>query len=123
MLRIAIATAALALVGAAGPAHAAGDPIKGESSYGGRCGACHSLERNRIGPMHKGVFGRPAGSAAGFTYSDAVAASDIVWTDETLDAWLTNPEAVIPGQRMFFRLSSATDRADIIAFLKQQSEQ
>ena len=73
--------------------------------------------------MHKGVFGRPAGSAAGFTYSDAVAASDIVWTDETLDAWLTNPEAVIPGQRMFFRLSSAADRADIIAFLKQQSEQ
>jgi len=64
---------------------------------------------------------RKAGSAAGFNYSPAVKNSAVVWEEKTLDAWLTNPQALIPGQKMNFRIATAEDRADIIAYLRQQS--
>ncbi len=102
------------------PAHAA-DPAHGQELYESRCGGCHSLDSNRVGPAHRGVFGRKAGTAPGFNYSPAVKSSGVVWDDRTLDAWLTNPQALIPGQRMNFRVATAEDRADIIAYLRQQS--
>ena len=102
-------------------AGAAGDPARGKEAYQARCGACHSLDANRVGPMHRGVFGREAGSAAGYLYSTALLGSQIVWSDDTLDLWLANPESVIPGQRMNFRIGDARTRANIIAYLKQQS--
>ncbi len=71
--------------------------------------------------MHRGVYGRKAGSVAAFNYSPAVKNSSVVWADDTLNKWLTNPQDVIPGQRMNFRVSTAEDRADIIAFLKKES--
>ena len=45
-------------------------------------------------------------------------ASRIVWSEKTLNAWLTNPEKLIPGQRMGYSVTEADDRADLIAYLK-----
>ena len=114
---------ALLLIAVSIPWSAAGDsnPERGAELYESRCTACHSLDANRIGPKHRGVFGGRAGSVDGYRYSKAVAASDIRWNEGTLDRWLTNPESLIPGQRMGFRVPSARDRADIIAFLKRES--
>jgi len=119
MLRRAILAVALGIATAA-PA-AAGDAVHGKELYESRCGGCHSLDANRVGPAHRGVYGRKAGSAPNFNYSSAVKSSTVVWQEKTLDAWLTNPQALIPGQRMNFRVAAAEDRADIIAYLRQQS--
>ena len=120
MLRRAILAAAFAIAAAAAPA-VAGDAVHGKELYESRCGACHSLDANRVGPAHRGVYGRTAGTAANFSYSTAVKNSGVVWQENTLDAWLTNPQALIPGQRMNFRVATAEDRADIIAYLREQS--
>jgi cytochrome c len=100
---------------------AAADAGRGQELYESRCGGCHSLDANRVGPAHRGVFGRKAGSAPNFGYSPAVKNSTVVWQERTLDAWLTNPQALIPGQRMNFRVALPEDRADIISYLRQQS--
>lgn len=102
-------------------AHAAGDATRGESLYEARCGGCHSLDDNRVGPMHRGVFGRKAGSVPNFNYSKAVGNSKIVWDERLLNQWLNNPEKLIPGQRMGYQLSSEADRADVIAYLRRES--
>ena len=113
--------AVAALLLAASAAQAGGDPVRGQALYESRCIACHSLDANRTGPMHRGVYGRKAGSVARFGYSPAVKASAIVWDATTLDRWLTDPQKLIPGQRMNFRVALPEDRADIIAYLKQTS--
>jgi len=116
---LAAALGLLLLAGQAGHA-AAGDPARGEALYKG-CKDCHSIESNDVGPMHKGVVGRTAGTVAGYDYSPALKQSKIVWTEDNLDKWLTNPEALVPGTKMFFDVESPQDRADIIAFLKQRA--
>ena len=103
------------------PVYAAGDAAHGEQLYEARCTACHSLDANRVGPMHRGVFARKAGSVPDFDYSPAVKKSKIVWTEKTLDQWLTNPEKLITGQKMSLQVSDAADRTDLIAFLKRES--
>ena len=115
------ATSLAALALAAAVPAAAADASRGQELYESRCGGCHSLDANRVGPAHRGVYGRKAGSAPNFSYSTAVKSSTVVWEERALDAWLTNPQAVIPGQRMNFRVALAEDRADIIAYLRQQS--
>lgn len=99
----------------------AGDTGRGAAVYAANCGSCHSLDANRVGPAHRGVYGRKAGSAPGYDYSAAVRSSRILWTAATLDRWLQNPRAVIPGTKMAFRLTDAQKRADVIAFLRLQS--
>jgi cytochrome c len=91
--------------------------LRGQQAYESRCGGCHSVAADRIGPRHAGVFGRRAGSVPGFDYSPALATSSIVWTAEALDRWLANPEVLVPGQRMGYRLADAAARADVIAYL------
>jgi cytochrome c len=115
--------AALALAGASfiAPPTFAADAARGGELYETRCFGCHSLDANRIGPMHRGVFGRKAGAIADFSYSSAVKNSAVVWDETTLERWLTNPSAVIPGTRMTFRVATPEDRADIVAFLKKES--
>jgi cytochrome c len=121
-MHITILVAALFLSTAASNlVHAAGDATRGEQLYESRCMACHSLDANRVGPMHRGVYGRKAGSVPDFAYSVALTSSPIVWSDTTLNRWLTDPEALIPGQRMNIRVLSADDRADLIAFLRRES--
>jgi cytochrome c len=95
--------------------------MRGQEIYESRCVACHSPDANRVGPMHRGVFGRKAGAVAEFNYSPAVKNAAIVWDESTLERWLTNTQAVIPGTRMNFRVANAEDRADIIAYLKKES--
>lgn len=98
-------------------AWAVGDVERGQQAYEARCGGCHSVEADRIGPRHAGIVGRRAGSVAGFAYSDALRESGITWDAALLDRWLTDPEALVPGQRMGYRLGDAQARADIVAYL------
>lgn len=101
--------------GAAAPA---GDPARGEQVYA-RCMACHSLEENRVGPRHCGLFGRHAGRAPGFSYSPAMRRSRIVWNEKTLDRFLTDPQKYVPGTAMVFSgVPDPAERADLIAWLK-----
>ena len=100
---------------------AAGDAEHGQQLYESRCVACHSVDQNRVGPAHQGVFGRRAGLAPGYEYSKALKTTKIVWSEKTLDAWLSNPERTIPGQKMGFSVTDATDRTDLIAYLKKIS--
>jgi cytochrome c len=114
----------LAAVGLALPvlsASAAGDAESGRALYQTRCSACHSLDYNGVGPAHRGVFGRAAAQAKGFAYSDALKSSRLVWTEESLDRWLADPEKVAPGQRMGINVPEAKDRADLIAYLKRDA--
>ncbi|NKB49404.1 MAG: c-type cytochrome [Alphaproteobacteria bacterium] len=97
------------------------DSGRGELLYESRCSVCHSLDANRVGPKHQGLHGRRAGGVEGFDYSPALQKSEVIWTDDTIDRWLENPQGFIPGQRMNIRVPKATDRADIIAYLKRQS--
>lgn len=99
----------------------AGDAARGKQLYESRCIGCHSLDENRVGPAHRGVFGRKAGSAKGYGYSPAVKAFAIVWDADTLDRWLTDPESLIPGQKMGYTVPDANDRADLIEYLRQES--
>ena len=105
------------LVLASTSAVAGGDAVRGQQVYEMRCGGCHSVETDRVGPRHAGLLGRRAGAVPGFAYSPALASSKLVWNASTLDRWLTNPEALVPGQRMGYSLSDAAQRADVIAYL------
>jgi len=98
-------------------ASAAGDAVHGAQIYK-TCGICHSFDKNGQGPRHAGVFGRTAGAVPDYQYSPALKKSGIVWNEATLDKWLTDPSALVPGTKMFYRLKSAQDRADVIEYLK-----
>jgi cytochrome c len=101
-------------------AWAAGDPVNGQKLYAARCMACHTIDASIAGPAHRGVVGRKAGSVPGFDYSPALKKSGVVWNERNLDRWLSNPETFIPGQRMFYAVPDAAERADLIAYLKTQ---
>ncbi|MGB3456764.1 MAG: cytochrome c family protein [Litorimonas sp.] len=87
-----------------------------------RCRACHTLgqgERNKVGPNLWNVFGATAGAREDFNYSAAMKASDIVWTDETMSAYIERPSDYIPGNRMSYAgLRKEQDRADLIEYLR-----
>jgi cytochrome c len=104
---------------AAFAAQAAGDAAKGEKLYV-RCQGCHSIDTNRVGPRHQGLFGRTAGSLDDYNYSDAMRASGVVWDETTLDKFLTAPRDFIKGTKMpFTGMKDPQERADLIAYLKQ----
>ena len=119
-----LATAVVLLAAAsvhavAAPERPAGDPIRGKTVYQ-VCMGCHSLDEDDVGPHHRGVVGRVAGTVPGYAYSPALRNSHIVWSPDTLDRWLTNPQALVPGVKMFFAMPSSQDRADVIAYLTEQ---
>jgi cytochrome c len=98
---------------------AEGDPARGEQIYH-RCQGCHSIDANRVGPRHAGLFGRRAGSLDDYSYSDAMRASGVIWDEATLDRFLTAPRKFIPGTKMpFAGIADPQERADLIAYLKQ----
>ena len=99
---------------------ASGDAAHGATIYQ-ECMICHSLDKNGIGPRHQGVFGRKAGSVPDYNYTAALKGSNIVWNEATLDQWLTNPQALVPGTKMMFSVDNAQDRADVISFLKEKA--
>jgi cytochrome c len=90
----------------------------GAALYEKHCADCHSPDVHRAGPAHRGVFGRRVGQAPGFDYSPALKASTLVWDAKTLEAWLRDPEKLIPGQQMFVQIDDPTERKDLIAFLR-----
>ena len=115
--------AAVALTAAmitCGLARAEGDANRGEQIYHS-CQDCHSFDDNEVGPLHRGVVGRKAGSVVGYNYSAALRNSNIVWTADALDQWLTNPSKLVPGTKMFFRLNKPEDRADVIKYLEERA--
>jgi cytochrome c len=90
------------------------------------CAACHTIgagEPDKVGPNLHGVIGAKAGARGGFAYSAALRDSGIVWSDDTLNAWLKQPTALVPGTKMAFAgLPGDQDRADLIAFLNQAAQ-
>lgn len=109
--------AAVALLPAA---HAAGDAKKGADVYAQECAECHSVRegKNKKGPSLFGVVDRKAASVADFNYSDSMTASGITWTPAELDAYVTDPYKRVPkGKMKYDGLGSASDRADLIAYL------
>ena len=105
---------------ATAPSLPKGDAARGEQVYA-RCMACHSVTENRIGPRHCGVFGRRAGSVPGFDYSPAMKRANIVWNEQTLNAFLAAPMNYVPGTAMVFAgVPDAQERADVIAWLKSK---
>ena len=94
---------------------------EGRRLFQQRCSACHvaTAEQNRVGPHLVGMFGRTAGAVAGFRYSDAMTNSGVVWTDETLVAYLTAPRTYIPGNRMAFAgLARPEDIENLLDYLR-----
>jgi cytochrome c len=89
------------------------------------CKACHDVEAglpHKVGPNLHGTFGRKAGTAEGFKYTDALVKSGIVWTPETMDAWLKQPGALVPGNGMAFAgIANDDDRASLVAWLMANS--
>jgi cytochrome c len=120
---LAACAAAAALAAAAASAGTAPSPHAGDVAHGRViyqiCMGCHSVDEDDVGPRHRGVVGRLAGTVPGYAYSPALKSSHIVWNRDTLDRWLANPQALVPGAKMFFAMPGAQDRADVIAYLAE----
>ncbi len=128
MASVRFALAALLLVALPHVALAAGDPVAGEAVYR-KCKSCHQVgadAKNRVGPQLNGVFGRKAAAVEGFRYSKAMeraGADGLVWDASSLDTYLENPKSLVTGTRMNFRgLKEAKDREDVLAYLRQFSD-
>jgi cytochrome c len=102
-----------------------GNPIQGQRVFGA-CAACHSLQpdQNLTGPSLAHLWNRKAGSLGSFSrYSPAMRSANVEWNDKTLDEWIADPQRVIPGNQMTFAgIKDAKQRADLIAFLKQETD-
>ena len=116
---------AMAIVAVPALANAAGDASRGAKLFG-QCAACHSTTAGEhlTGPSLAHVWNRKAGSAEGFhRYSEALKKSGLAWTEPTLDKWLADPQALVPGTSMSYRgLKDAEARDDLIAYLRAVSE-
>ena len=115
---------------AAGTAYASemGDHEKGEVVFK-KCKSCHEVgegAKNRVGPQLNGVFGRTAGTVPDVKYSNnmiRMGNDGLIWTEQTLDAYLENPKALVSRTRMSFRgLKDADDRANLLAYLRIYSD-
>lgn len=102
-------------------ANSSANTARGQLIFEKRCLGCHSLDQNREGPRLGGVFGRSAAQVPGFPYSPALQKAHITWNELTLDRWLTDPDAYVPGNNMDFRVIKPEERQDLIRFLKQSS--
>jgi len=97
-------------------------PPDGATLFKQQCATCHTINETdpvRQGPSLFKVVGRRAGSVEGFKYSPGFAKADFVWDEARVDAWLTNPQEMIPGSVMAYRQARPEVRAAIIAYLKE----
>jgi cytochrome c len=126
MLRLRTSQVLALTVAAAGwmasPPALAGDPVAGKAIFG-QCLACHTVEpgaADGVGPNLRGVLGKPAATnRPGYAYSEALKAAKLTWDDATLDTWIKNPVAMVPGSKMeFVGLSKRDKREDVIAYMK-----
>lgn len=118
---LAAAVCALACVR---PALADGDANRGKEMFEDNCAVCHTMipGYNKEGPSLAGIYGKPAGKVPLFTHYLGLKGVEVVWTDDTLNAWLADPRAFLGGRdtRMTFKLADPAARADIIAYLKER---
>jgi len=127
-----LAVAMTALMAFGGSAFAAGDPDKGKAAFAAKCGICHQVgpgAKTLVGPELNGIVGRKAASYADYSMYSAgmkkLGDSGLVWTEENIDKWITDPKAMIPDSTMalaFQGIPDANERADIIAYLKTFSQ-
>lgn len=119
------AKAAAAVAPAAAPA--AGVGVDSPEFKRGRllyiqCRACHEIKAgapHKVGPNLHGLMGLKAAQIAGFNYSQALRAANIVWDRATLDRWLERPSAVVPGNTMAFAgIANPKDRAALITYIE-----
>jgi cytochrome c len=115
------------IVGVATQASAqSGDATRGQRVFNQQCRACHTLEKDgaqTAGPNLHGVFGRKAGTAAGFEFSEAMKTSGIVWDETTMAEYNRDPKAKVPGTKMVFNgVKNAGQLADLVAFLKEATK-
>jgi cytochrome c len=112
---------ALQIAGAQMPPPAA-KPPDGATLFKQQCATCHTTNLSdpiRQGPSLFKIVGRPAGKMDGFHYSAGFAKADFAWDEARLDAWLTNPQQMIPGAVMAYRQARPETRAAVIAYLKE----
>lgn len=118
MIRAALA---LGLLAAGAPAAPTPAPVEPPAAFT-RCATCHATTKGAphgLGNTLFGIYGKRAGTMPDFAYSEAMEASWIVWTSATLDAFIADPRAVVPGTKMSSaRLSDAAQRAEIVRYLK-----
>ena len=119
MARILINAAAVVAIGCASPA-LAGDLATGAKVFRTNCAVCHSTGNNAVvGPGLHGLVGRKAGSVPGFSYSAAMKSAGFAWTAEQLAKYVTNPQAVVKGNRMpFSGLQNRSQAVDLVAYLE-----
>ena len=103
----------------------AADVAAGQAAFA-RCKICHSVQAGApspVGPNLHGVFGRKAGTAAGYEFSDAMKKSGIVWDEATMADYNRDPKAKVPGTKMVFNgVKNAGQLADLVAYLKQATQ-
>lgn len=101
-----------------------GDLENGRRAFA-RCRSCHTIAEggsNMTGPNLYGLFGRTAGTHPGYNYSKALKEAGFTWDAQKLDQWLSGPRTFLPGNKMSFAgLPDATDRRDVIAYLKVET--
>src|SRR5437867_9129434 len=105
-------------------AHAQGDAARGEK-YFEDCASCHTLAngQNGVGPSLFGVLGRKAGSLDDYRYSPALKRSGILWSPQTLDTFIADPQKAVPANRMpYAGMTNANERADLIAYLQKMAK-
>jgi cytochrome c len=104
-----------------------GDATRGQRVFNQQCRACHTLDKGgastAAGPNLHGVFGRKAGTAEGFEFSDAMKNSGIVWDETTMAEYNRDPKGKVPGTKMVFNgVKQAAQLADLVAYLKQATQ-
>src|SRR5438270_12455953 len=118
--------ALLALIAALTPASvSAADSAAGQAVFA-RCKICHTTEaggRNMVGPNLHGIFGRKAGSLDGFSYSEAMKNSGVVWDDDKIRQYLTKPREFIPGNKMAFPgIKDENEISNLLAYLHEATK-
>ena len=100
----------------------AAKPADGAALFKQQCATCHTTNASdppRQGPTLFNIVGREAGTAEGFRYSAGFATAKFKWDEQRLDAWLTDPQAMIPGAVMPYKQSKSEIRTAIVSYLKE----
>jgi cytochrome c len=121
-LTLVAAAAAACILATSALAQPPGDVAAGRALYEAKCGGCHSVDENRVGPRHRDVVGRKVASLTDYDYSPAIRKLGGVWTPDRIDLWLQGPQAMAPGTKMFLSVPDSDQRRNITAYLVSVSK-